>query len=117
MGIVGAVLVARWAKNLIAETGKVLLDREMDHPVVEEIREAVETGPGGGRTASPTYMSGGSASGLTYSICRTGRLLHEFLTRIDEKISKLENVPPYEHGIEERASIRKINSPLKSLSA
>ena len=43
MGIVGAVLVAIWAKNLITETGKVLLDREMDHPVVEEIREAVET--------------------------------------------------------------------------
>ncbi|GAB3550149.1 CDF family iron/cobalt efflux transporter AitP [Noviherbaspirillum agri] len=44
MGIVGAVLVAIWAKNLIADTGKVLLDREMDHPVVDEIREAVETG-------------------------------------------------------------------------
>ena len=43
MGIVGAVLVAVWAKNLIVETGKVLLDREMDHPVVAEIREAVET--------------------------------------------------------------------------
>jgi cation diffusion facilitator family transporter len=44
MGIVGAVLVAVWAKNLLIETGKVLLDREMDHPVVAEIREAVETG-------------------------------------------------------------------------
>ena len=44
MGIVGAVLVAVWAKNLIVETGKVLLDREMDHPVVAEIREAVESG-------------------------------------------------------------------------
>ena len=42
MGIVGAVLVAMWAKGLIAETAKVLLDREMDHPVVEEIREVVE---------------------------------------------------------------------------
>ena len=42
MGIVGAVLVAVWAKGLIAETAKVLLDREMDHPVVEEIREVVE---------------------------------------------------------------------------
>lgn len=46
MGIVGAVLIAVWAKNLIRETGKVLLDREMDHPVVEEIRQAVETGTG-----------------------------------------------------------------------
>jgi len=50
MGIVGAALVAIWAKNLIAETGKVLLDREMDHPVVDEIREVIETGPEGGDT-------------------------------------------------------------------
>jgi cation diffusion facilitator family transporter len=44
MGIVGAVLVAVWARKLLVETGKVLLDREMDHPVVAEIRAAVETG-------------------------------------------------------------------------
>lgn len=42
MGIVGAVVVALWAKRLIVDTGKVLLDREMDHPVVEEIRTAIE---------------------------------------------------------------------------
>jgi cation diffusion facilitator family transporter len=42
MGLVGAILVAVWAKGLIVQTGKVLLDREMDHPVVEEIREVVE---------------------------------------------------------------------------
>lgn len=41
MGIVGALLVAIWAKGLLIETGKVLLDREMDHPVVDEIREVV----------------------------------------------------------------------------
>jgi len=50
MGIVGAVLVAVWAKNLIIETGKVLLDREMDHPIVQEIRDVVETGPEAGET-------------------------------------------------------------------
>ena len=42
MGIVGAVLVALWAKSLILETAKVLLDREMDHPVVQEIKKTVE---------------------------------------------------------------------------
>ncbi|KAB8064621.1 CDF family Co(II)/Ni(II) efflux transporter DmeF [Janthinobacterium violaceinigrum] len=47
MGIAGAVLVALWAKKLMQETGKVLLDREMDHPVVAEIREAVEVETGG----------------------------------------------------------------------
>ncbi len=50
MGIFGAALVAFWAKGLIAETGKVLLDREMDHPVVEEIRQAVEAGPAAAQT-------------------------------------------------------------------
>ena len=41
MGIVGATLVAIWAKGLLIDTGKVLLDREMDHPVVDEIREVI----------------------------------------------------------------------------
>ena len=41
MGIVGAAMVAWWAKGLLLETGKVLLDREMDHPVVTEIKEVV----------------------------------------------------------------------------
>lgn len=50
MGIVGAVLVAVWAKNLLAETGKVLLDREMDAPVVEEIREVVASASAAGDT-------------------------------------------------------------------
>lgn len=48
MGIVGALLVAIWAKGLIADTSKVLLDREMDHSVVDEIREVVETGSDAG---------------------------------------------------------------------
>lgn len=45
MGIVGATLVAIWARNLLRETGTVLLDREMDHPVVEKIRRAVAAIP------------------------------------------------------------------------
>jgi cation diffusion facilitator family transporter len=50
MGIVGAIVIAVWAKGLIAETSKVLLDREMDHPVVDEIREAIEQGGRAGET-------------------------------------------------------------------
>lgn len=43
-GMAGATVVALWARRLIVDTGKVLLDREMDDPVVGEIREAVEQG-------------------------------------------------------------------------
>lgn len=50
MGILGAVVVAVWAKGLIAETAKVLLDREMDHPVVDEIREVIAERGAAGET-------------------------------------------------------------------
>ena len=52
IGILGAVVVALWAKRLIADTSKVLLDREMDHPVVDEIREAIEEG---GKPSETTF--------------------------------------------------------------
>jgi len=42
LGIVAAVLVAQWSWGLIRETGKTLLDAEMEHPVVKEIQEVVE---------------------------------------------------------------------------
>lgn len=41
MGIVGTILVGRWAIGLLRDTGRVLLDAEMDAPVVAEVREAV----------------------------------------------------------------------------
>ena len=41
LGIVGSILVAKWALSLMQETGKTLLDAEMDHHVVDEIREVV----------------------------------------------------------------------------
>lgn len=44
MGLVGAALVSAWAIGLIRETGRVLLDAQMDAPVVEEIRQAIEKG-------------------------------------------------------------------------
>ena len=49
-GIVGAVLVALWARNLIVQSGRVLLDREMDHPVVDEIRVIITQLPAAGQT-------------------------------------------------------------------
>lgn len=42
MGLVGAVLVGRWAIGLMRQSGTVLLDREMDHPVVDEVREVLD---------------------------------------------------------------------------
>ena len=45
MGIVGAILVTIWAFGLIRDTVRVLLDAEMDAPVVAEIREAIAHGP------------------------------------------------------------------------
>lgn len=45
MGIVGAVLVSVWAYGLIRDSGRVLLDAEMNAPVVAEIREVIAASP------------------------------------------------------------------------
>lgn len=45
MGIVGAALVSVWAYGLIRDSGRVLLDAEMNAPVVEEIREVIAASP------------------------------------------------------------------------
>ena len=41
-GIVGAAVISVWAWGLLRQTSRVLLDREMDAPVVQEIREVIE---------------------------------------------------------------------------
>lgn len=46
MGIVGAGLVAVWAWGLLRDSGRVLLDAEMDTPLVVEIREVIAELPG-----------------------------------------------------------------------
>lgn len=45
MGIFGAGLVAVWAYGLLRDSGRVLLDAEMNAPVVTEIREVIEASP------------------------------------------------------------------------
>lgn len=45
VGIAGAVLVAVWAYGLLRDSGHVLLDAEMNAPVVEEIREVIAESP------------------------------------------------------------------------
>ena len=45
MGIVGAALVTIWAYGLLRDTGRVLLDAEMDAPVVAEVREVIAALP------------------------------------------------------------------------
>jgi cation diffusion facilitator family transporter len=42
MGIFGAGVILWWSKSLIRDSARVLLDREMDSPVVVNIRKAIE---------------------------------------------------------------------------
>jgi cation diffusion facilitator family transporter len=44
MGIVGAGLVSIWAFGLLRDTGRVLLDAEMDAPIVTEIQDVIAAG-------------------------------------------------------------------------
>jgi cation diffusion facilitator family transporter len=41
-GLVGAAMIARWTVSLLRDSSAILLDREMDSPLVERIRTAIE---------------------------------------------------------------------------
>jgi cation diffusion facilitator family transporter len=43
MGIVGAILISRWAFLLLKDSGRVLLDLEIESPLSREIKEHVES--------------------------------------------------------------------------
>ena len=108
MGIVGALLVAIWAKGLIADTSKVLLDREMDHPVVDEIREVVETGGDAGavritdlhvwRVGKKVYSCAITVVtndvALTADVVRARLSVHEEIVHSTIEIHRLPDTPP-----------------------
>jgi cation diffusion facilitator family transporter len=43
IGIVGAGLIIRWSFLLLKDTGGILLEREMDDPIVNEIKNEIES--------------------------------------------------------------------------
>jgi cation diffusion facilitator family transporter len=43
MGLVGAGVILWWARGLLVDSARVLLDREMDAPIVPRIRAAIES--------------------------------------------------------------------------
>jgi len=43
MGIVGAAVILWWSRGLLGDSARALLDREMDSPVVKEIRKLIES--------------------------------------------------------------------------
>ena len=43
MGMVGACIIIKWAHGLVLDTGKILLDRDVNREAVEEIRSFIES--------------------------------------------------------------------------
>lgn len=101
MGIVGSALVAIWAVGLLRDTGRVLLDAEMDAPVVEEIHDAIAASPvkaeitdlhvwrvGKGQYASIVSLSVDSAVEPDYFRQQIG--IHEELVHITVEVNQRE---------------------------
>jgi cation diffusion facilitator family transporter len=98
MGLVGTVLVGRWAYGMLRGTGRALLDAEMDAPVVAEIREVVASLPGPPhiqdlhvwRVGSGNYacvLCLESASELTADSVRAGLAAHDELIHVTVEIN------------------------------
>ncbi|WP_448101172.1 cation diffusion facilitator family transporter [Luteibacter jiangsuensis] len=99
MGIVGAVLVAQWTVSLIKQSGRILLDADMDAPVVEEVREVVaEKLPGAAITDLHVWRIGKGRHAcslclltdqpLTPAVVRGYLAVHEELVHVTVEITK-----------------------------
>lgn len=76
MGLVGAVVIARWSWTLMRDTAAVLLDRTDDH-VAEEVRELIET-PGDARLADlHVWRVGPEAHAAIVSVVTGGLVTQE----------------------------------------
>jgi cation diffusion facilitator family transporter len=106
MGLAGAVLVAVWAWRLLRDSGRVLLDAEMDAPVVAEIREVIERGkvPARitdlhvwrvGRAKYAVVVSVATNSGESGEYFRRALCVHEELAHVTVEI---EPVPGQSHA-------------------
>lgn len=104
MGIVGAGLVAVWAYGLLRASGKVLLDAEMDAPVVAEIREVVAACPfkatitdlhvwrvGKGKYACILGIV--TDTPATPSYFREALAIHEELVHVTVEVNRMPTVP------------------------
>lgn len=103
MGLVGAVLVTVWAAGLLRDTGRVLLDAQMDAPVVAEVREVIEQGPWAahladlhvwqvGRGKYAVVASVVSDTEVTADTLREALSLHEELVHITVEVHRVETV-------------------------
>lgn len=100
MGMVGAVLVAVWSVGLLKQSGRVLLDAEMNDPVVGEIREAVAELPQPvritdlhlwrvGKSRYACILSLASNGDLTPELVRQRLQVHEELAHITVEINPI----------------------------
>tara|TARA_R110002072_G_scaffold242564_19_gene401556 strand:- start:5001 stop:5936 length:936 start_codon:yes stop_codon:yes gene_type:complete len=80
MGIVGAIVIARWSWTLMRDTSAILLDRTDDH-VADEIRELVET-PGDAKiTDLHVWRVGPEAHAAIVSVVGKAEVTRELIER------------------------------------
>lgn len=103
MGIVGAALVAIWSVGLLRQSGRVLLDAEMNAPVLEEIREVIAELPSPAQITDLHLWRVGKASyACILSLSAAGQLTPEFVRQrlqIHEKLAHITvEINPPAHG-------------------
>ena len=99
VGLVGSLVVGAWAVGLVRDTGRVLLDAEMDAPVVAEIRAALDGLAAGvvledlhvwrvGRAHYACVISVRGDATLTPEAVRAALAAHEELVHVTVEVSR-----------------------------
>ena len=104
VGVIGAVVIGVWAWGLMRQSAAVLLDREMDLPITQEVREVIES-DGDAKVADLHVWRVGRESfaavvcivadePLAPSVYRDRLKVHEELVHVSVEVNRCPHAPP-----------------------
>jgi cation diffusion facilitator family transporter len=106
MGIVGAVIIIRWAYGLLMDTGRVLLDRDVDPQLVSDIVRRIETESDNRVSDIHVWRVGANSLSAILSVVTHHPQPPEHYKRLLEDFDELEHVTVEVNGCEGESCIQ-----------
>jgi cation diffusion facilitator family transporter len=106
MGIVGAVIIIRWAYGLLVDTGRVLLDRDVDPQLVSDIVGRIEADSDNRVSDIHVWRVGANSLSVILSVVTHHPRPPEHYKRLISEFDELAHVTVEVHGCEGESCIQ-----------
>jgi cation diffusion facilitator family transporter len=106
MGIVGAIIITKWAYGLLIDTGRILLDRDVDPRFVSEIVQRIETESDNRVSDIHVWRVGAGSLSAILSVVTHHPQPPEHYKQLLSEFDELEHVTVEVHGCEGESCVK-----------